>query len=254
MQLGTLDLHFLELLALASVRIVAFLVVAPPFSHAAIPLRVKAMLSLGLALAVSARFDAHDIQLDTGAFIAALLFELAHGLLLGVLVMIVYSAIQSAGSLVDLFGGFQLSQAYDPQSQVNGAQFTRLFQFTAIVLLFSTDGYQLVLGGLARSFTAMPVGTLFGMTDSGTALLNSVGQSFLAALQIAGPLVLVLVLADVGLGLVSRVSPALNAFALGYPLKILITVAFAGTIFLALPGIVSALTDDALQLVLGVHS
>jgi flagellar biosynthesis protein FliR len=252
--LPVLDLHFLELLLLASVRIVAFLVVAPPFAHAAIPLRIKAMLGVGLALAVSARFDAHSVELDTAGFIGALLFELAHGLLLGVLVMIVFSAIQSAGSLVDLFGGFQLAQAYDPQSQVNGAQFTRLFQMTAMVLLFSTDGYQLVLGGLARSFQAMPVGTLFGMPDSGTALIDSVGQSFLAALQIAGPLVLVLVLADVGLGLVSRVSPALNAFALGYPLKILITVAFAGTIFLALPSIVASLTGDALQLVLGVSS
>ena len=49
-----------------------------------------------------------------------------------------------------------------------------------------------------------------------------------ARLRIAGPLVLVLFLADVGLGLVTRVAPALNAFALGFPLKIMLTLVLAG--------------------------
>ena len=72
--------------------------------------------------------------------------------------MLVFSAVQSAGSLIDLFGGFQMAQAFDPQSMVNGAQFTRLFQMAALALLFASDGYQLVIGGLARSFTALPLG------------------------------------------------------------------------------------------------
>ena len=68
----------------------------------------------------------------------------------GFLVFVVFSAVQSAGSLIDLFGGFQLAQAFDPQSMVNGAQFTRLFQMTALALLFASGGYQLIIGGLTR--------------------------------------------------------------------------------------------------------
>ena len=41
---------------------------------------------------------------------------------------------------------------------VNGAQFTRLLQMTALALLFASDGYQLVIGGLTGSFTALPAG------------------------------------------------------------------------------------------------
>jgi flagellar biosynthesis protein FliR len=72
-------------------------------------------------------------------------------------------------------------------------------------------------------------------------------QIFLAALQVAGPLAVVLFLADVGLGLLTRVAPALNAFALGFPLKILMTLALVGTAYIALPQLVSALTDDAMR-------
>ncbi len=67
-------------------------------------------------------------------------------------------------------------------------------------------------------------------------MIAAVTGMFLAAVQIAGPLLVVLFLADVGLGLLTRVAPALNAFALGFPLKILLTLTLAGFVFLALPG------------------
>ena len=57
-----LDLHWLEATLLASVRIAAFLVIAPPFSDRAFPATVKAVLSMGLGLAVSPS-DAIEIEL-----------------------------------------------------------------------------------------------------------------------------------------------------------------------------------------------
>ena len=71
---------------------------------------------------------------------------------------------------------------------------------------------------------------------------------FLAAVQISGPILIVLFLADVGLGLLTRVAPQMNAFAMGFPLKILLTLLTAGVVFLALPRVVGALVDDALVL------
>jgi flagellar biosynthetic protein FliR len=48
-----LDLAWIEAVMLAGVRMVAFIVIAPPFSSNAFPLRIKGMLALGLALAVA---------------------------------------------------------------------------------------------------------------------------------------------------------------------------------------------------------
>ena len=241
----TLDFAWLEAVMLAGVRMIAFLVVAPPFSFNAFPLRIKGMLALGLALAVAPRVVPGYASPDTGGFIVALLLEIVVGGVLGFLVLVVFSAIQSAGNLIDLFGGFQLAQGFDPQSMVNGAQFTRLYQMTALALLFASGGYQLILGGLARSFAALPVGGGIDLTVPMETITAAVGQMLLAAVQIAGPLIVVLFLADAGLGLLTRVAPALNAFALGFPLKILITLTLGAAGFMALPGIVASLTDDA---------
>jgi flagellar biosynthetic protein FliR len=248
-----LDQAWIEAVMLAGVRMVAFIVIAPPFSYNAFPLRIKAMLSIGLALAVSPRVTAGYQMSDTAGFFAALVLEVVVGASLGFLVYVVFSAIQSAGSLIDLFGGFQMSQAFDPQGMINGAQFTRLFQMTALALLFASDGYQLVLGGLTRSFTAIPVGAGIDLAAPVQAMMQATTQMFLAAVQIAGPLLVVLFLADVGLGLLTRVAPALNAFSLGFPVKIFLTLALGGMVFAALPRVVTALTDQAVSTMMGVR-
>ena len=248
-----IDQGWIEAVMLAAVRMMAFLFIAPPFSHNAFPARIKAMLGVGLGLAVSSRAAAGRQPLDTAGFVTGLVLELVTGLALGFLVYLVFAALQAAGSLIDLSGGFQLAQGYDPQSMVNGAQFTRLVQMAALALLFSSDGYQVVLAGLTGSVTAIPLGGGLDLAKPVAAMVTATSGMFVSAVQIAGPLMAVLFLADVGLGLLTRVAPALNAFQMGFPLKVLITLSLSGVMFLALPRVVSALAEQAASLLLGVR-
>ncbi|MEO6530364.1 MAG: flagellar biosynthetic protein FliR [Specibacter sp.] len=249
-----LDLGWLEAALLAVVRVTAFIVIAPPFSYNAIPLRIKGMLALGLGLAMTSRVSIDRQVSETGAFIGSVMLEVVTGAALGFLVYLVFAAVQSAGSLIDLFGGFSMAQAFDPQSMVNGAQFTRLFQMTTLALLFASDGYQLIIGGLARSFDAIPLGGGLELTHPVEAMAAAVTQMFVAAVQIAGPLLVVLFLADAGLGLLTRVAPALNAFALGFPLKIMLTLSLGGMLLLALGPVVASLVTTAMTALTGVIS
>lgn len=244
----------LESVLLAGVRIAAFLVISPPFAHRGIPGTVKAMLAMGLALLVAPRARAASDPTDIAGFVGQLAMQVLIGAALGFLVALVFSAVQSAGGLIDLFAGFQLSQAYDPMNQFSGAQFARLYQLTAIVLLFASDGYQLVILGLVRTFDVLPLGMPLDLAVMAAASTAGLTQMFLAALQVAGPLAVVLFLADVGLGLLTRVAPALNAFALGFPLKILLTLLLAGAAYLALPQLVSSLVGDAMTALMGVST
>lgn len=249
----TLSLAAVQTAMLAGVRFAAFFVVAPPFAHRGIPGAVKAMLSVGLALAVLPRLEPTSTT-STGEFVGDLVLEAVVGAALGFLVSLVFAAVQAAGNLIDLFGGFQLAQAFDPQNVTAGAQFARLYNWTCLVLLFVSGAYQVLIGGLARSFDAVPPGTGLDLAAMASAVTTGLTDMFLAALQIGGPLLVVLFLTDVGLGLLTRVSPALNAFAMGFPLKILMTVTFAGFAYLALPGVVGDLTERAVEAMLGVVS
>ena len=215
------------------------------------------MLSIGLALAVTPRLLAADSSravatTGTGAYLGALVLQVVVGAGLGFLVALVFAAVQSAGTLIDLFGGFQMAAAFDPMNMTSGAQFQRLYQLTAVVLLFATNGYQLVIAGLVRTFDALPLGASLDLSVLAHAATTGITQMFIAALQIAGPLVIVLFLTDVGLGLLTRVAPALNAFALGFPLKIWMTLSFAAVAYLAMPHVVDGLVTKAVRTVMGV--
>ena len=243
----TLPLATIELVMLTAVRIAAFIVIAPPFAHKAVPGQVKVMLSLGLGILVAPRAAAaaEEAGNPVGGAIASGTATFLGALLLQVLIGLVFSAVQAAGNLIDLFGGFQMAAAFDPMSLTNGAQFARLYQLTAMVLLFASDAYQVVIAGLLRTFEALPLGTGIDLAVLGETLTSGFTEMFVAALQVAGPLIAVLFLADAGLGLLTRVAPALNAFALGFPLKILLTVTLGASAYLALPHIVATLTDTA---------
>jgi len=246
----TLPLAAVETTLLASVRMIAFLVVAPPFAQRGVPGSVKVALGTGLALAVAPRLP-QVASASTAVFFGDLVLQALVGAATGFLVYLLFAAVQSAGALIDLFGGFQIAIAFDPMSMTNGAQFSRLYQMLAVALLFASDGYQLVIAGLMRTFDVLPVGDMFSPEAYAGSAAEGLTDMFVAALQIAGPLLVVLFLADIGLGLLTRVSPALNAFALGFPLKILLTLTLGGFALLALPDILGALARDTVTTVPG---
>ena len=232
-------------LLLGSVRSAAWLLVSPPFATRTIPGTVKAMFAVALALPVAAQIGPAIPQLSTGALISAVVLQVVTGAALGFVTYLLFAAIQAAGDLIDLFGGFTLAQAYDPMSMSQSSIFGRFHQLLGLTLLFVTDAHLVIVAGFLRSYEAIPVTEGVAMDVTADALLDGISQFFLAALEIAGPMVVVLFLADVALGLLTRVSPQLNAFALGFPIKIFLTLALIGFTFPLLPGVVEGLSDTA---------
>jgi flagellar biosynthesis protein FliR len=236
----------LEPLLLAAVRVTVFLVLAPPFSSRGIPASVKAMLGLGLALALAPALTTPSTS--TAGFLVGLVGEAVVGAGLALIVFVLFAAVPSAGRLIDVFGGLELASAYDPMTNAQSGPFSRLYTMMATVLLFVTGGYQLVIAGLARSFAALPLGTGMDIGAVAGGATEALSQMFLAALQVAGPLVAVLFLADVGLGLLTRVAPSLNAFSLGFPMKILITLSLGGVAVIGVPALVTWLVERSMDL------
>ena len=85
-------------------------------------------------------------------------------------------------------------------------------------------------------------------------LMTAFSMMFLAALQIAGPMVAVLLLADVALALLSRAAPALNILQLGFPVKIMLTLAMLGLTFPLLPPALDALLEHATRAMISLRS
>jgi flagellar biosynthesis protein FliR len=239
-------------LMLASVRAAAWLMISPPFAGRMMPTPVKALLSVAIALPVVPQLVAKVPDASSPQLVVSFVEQVVVGTALGFLTSLLFAAVSAAGSLIDLFGGFSVAQAFDPfGASGNGgaAVFGRFYGVLATTLLFVTNGHLLVVRGFAQSYKTLPLdGTLSLHTLQGL-LSTGLAQMFLAALQIAGPIVAVLFCADIGLGLLNRAAPALNAFTLGFPVKILLTLTVAGLGIALLPRAVTGLVDQIVKAV-----
>jgi len=206
---------------LALVRAAAWLFVAPPFNTRTIPTTVKAGIAAALALAAAQHITNPTLPTNTAGFVAALLVQALVGVTLGMFTMLLVNALQAAGSFVDLFAGFSLSQIYDPLNGAQSAVFGRFYQLLATTLLFSTDAYLILVNGFFRSFDVIPAGGLSTKTVA-TLLTTNMGQFLIAAIEIAGPVLACLFLAEITLGLLARAAPNLNVFSLAFPLRVVI--------------------------------
>lgn len=206
---------------LALVRASAWLFVSPPFNTKTIPTTVKVGIAAALALAAAHHITNPRLPTNTAGFIASLIVQVLVGVTLGMFTMLLVNALQAAGSLVDLFAGFSLSAIYDPFNGAQSAIFGRFYQLLATTLLFTTNAYLILVNGFFRSFDVIPAGGL-STTTIASLLTNNLGQFLIAAIEIAGPVLACLFLAEITLGLLARAAPNLNVFSLAFPLRVVI--------------------------------
>lgn len=223
-------------------RAAAFIAVAPPFSSRSIPVRVKVGLAFALALPVTPVFVTKLPALDTPNLVTAVVFQLASGLAMGFVVLILTSAIQAAGELIDLMSMFTMSSMLDPITNTSSSLFGRIQQLIAITLLFVSGGHLIMVRGFLSSFEATFVrpADLGGLAELMTKNLVIFAVS---ALEICGPVVVVLFCADLAMGMISRAVPSLNIFQLSFPVKTILTVALASVAVALLPAAVEGIVD-----------
>ncbi|MFC3380763.1 flagellar biosynthetic protein FliR [Couchioplanes azureus] len=234
---------------LGAARAGAWLMLCPPFNSRLIPGQIKVLLSIGLALPMAPHLQATLPSIETSAILAATLLQVFVGAALGFITYLLFSAIQAAGDMIDVFGGFALASAYDPLSMNQSSVFGRFYNLVAATLLFASEGHQLILRGFLESYKTLPLDSSFSMETFSRLLTEGIGEMFVAAVQIAGPLIAVLFLTDVAFGLLNRVAPALNAFQLGFPAKILLVLTLSGTAIAILPRALDGLIDKAVSAV-----
>ncbi|WP_432830418.1 flagellar biosynthetic protein FliR [Dactylosporangium sp. CA-092794] len=246
-----LSLATVMAILLASVRAGVWLALSPPFSNRGTPAAVKALLSVAIALPLAPRLAPQvPPDLSAGYLIASAVEQAAVGAALAFLTMLIFAATQIAGNLVDLVGGFTLAFAMDPFSLQGNAVFGRFYGLITMALMYATDAHQLILRGFTQSYRAIPLDGTMSLSNFTQLVTTGAGEMFLAGLQIAAPLIAIMLAVDVALGLLTRAAPALNPFSFGFPAKILLTLTVAGTAMMLLPNAIANLTTRSLTLVL----
>jgi flagellar biosynthetic protein FliR len=143
---------------LASARATGFVFLAPPFNNNGIPSAVKGALALALSLVVFPHISGTLPAITAGFLIVAAVTEAIIGAALGFVVQVLFTAVQLAGDIIDVTGGFSLQPAYDPMSLSTHGVIGKLHYLLATTLLFTSGGHLLLVRGFVTSYEGLPVG------------------------------------------------------------------------------------------------
>lgn len=247
-----LDLGAMVAFVLVLVRGTAFLITCPPFSSTSIPITLKTVIAAGLAVG-SIDLVAHQaLPVSTSGLIGALVVQIVIGALMGFVVQLFVGSLQGAGILIDQFSGLNLPPSIDPLGLDQSPLLGQLYEWLATVLLFSTGAILLLIRGFQRSFSV--IGTKIPTAE--VARLPSViaadaANFFAASVEIAAPLVAVLIVAQLLLGLLAKAAPQTNVYALGFALQILLTLLVLTVAVAATPSDVANLAGRAIGQLFG---
>jgi flagellar biosynthetic protein FliR len=205
-------------------RVSPLFLLAPLFSSKLLPVRARGIVAVGLAIgiapiAMNASGGAHipgDVLALGGLVLKEMLVGLGFAFALGAL----FAAVQVAGSVLDVMIGFSFGALVDPVTGTNGGVLNQLYALVGVMIFVVINGDAWVIQGLARSYEAVPLAEApaIGTLVEGAQVAFS--GIFAAAIEICAPVLLAALLTDVAFGLVSRVMPQLNVFAVGFPAKV----------------------------------
>ncbi len=204
-------------------RLTPLFLIAPPFSSPMIPPRVRVIIAVALSLGLTPiALRGQHVPTDVLALGGLVLAGGLVGLGFAFAFAILFAAVESAGALADVNSGFSYGSLIDPFSQEAAGAFTPVFSLLAVTVFLVIGGEAWVLRGLYRTFQLVPLTAAPRLTTLVAGAERVFSSVFVSALEIAAPVLVALLITDVAFGVVSRVVPQLNVFALGFPAKVVV--------------------------------
>jgi flagellar biosynthetic protein FliR len=238
---------FLSAMTLAMIRVSGMVAFAPFFSSTALPVRAKAVFVLAvtylLAPIVAALPQAHS-----EITYSAILGELAVGLLYGLLLALLNEMLLFAGQIVGLQFSFSLVNLIDPASSIQTPLLGEMFQLMGTLVLIAAGLDRIVLASMLRSFRAVPLGSYAMAPVTTGGVVHAASGIFLAAVELAAPVLAATLLVEVAVSLLGKLSPQLPVTSLTVPLKTLTGLALLMGSLALWPRFIEARFDGLLDL------
>ena len=203
-------------------RIAAMLMAAPIFSIRQVPIRFRMLMAVLITLLVQPVLPSTPVipvfSIDA---VLVLVQQIGIGMLLGFLMQMSFNALIFGGQVMAYSMGLGFANMMDP---ANGVQVPVVAQFWLILAMLSfvmMNGHLVLIAAVVDTFTVLPVAT-DGLTRAGIwGLLGWASRMFAAGLLMAMPVIVALLLINIGMGVVARAAPQLNIFAVGFPITLM---------------------------------
>ena len=195
-------------------RVGSAIMILPGFGEAYISARVRLLFAAMFALVLTPAITPFPAPPSTIFALATMISaEILIGIFIGTITRFLISAISVAGMVIAYQSS--LASALVQDITTVGAQASsvgNLLGISVMVLIFATDMHHLMLRSLHDSYQLFAVGQFPIIADFTEHAMKTANASFLMALQLSAPHIVVGLLAYLAGGIIARLMPSLQVF------------------------------------------
>lgn len=222
------SMYDLEYFLLILTRVSCFVFAAPFFSLNNTPRHVRVALSVFTALLLYQTLTpAPAVEYNTVmGYAAVVIKEAVTGLIIGLGANLCSAIVNFAGHVVDMETGLSMVTLFDPNTRENISITGAYYQYVVMLMLIASGMYRYLMGALADTFILIPVnGAVFRMDSLMASAVKFMSNYIIIGFRICLPVFCVILMLNAILGVLAKVSPQMNMFAVGIQLKILVGLA-----------------------------
>lgn len=228
----------LEFFLLILVRVTCFVYIAPFFSMTNTPRNVRIALSIFIAVLLYQVIPGQELEYQTVIGYAILVLkEAVTGLLIGFGANICTNIVSFAGHIADMEMGLSMASMMDPTTKQSTTISGVYYNYMVMLILFISGMHRYLLKALAETYTLIPVnGAIFDADALLGSMLQFMADYIIIGFRICLPVFAVMVILNAVLGVLAKVSPQLNMFAVGIQMKVLVGISVLFLSTAMLPG------------------
>ncbi len=225
-------------LAMIFLRIGTVIMLMPAFSASYVNMQIRLVLALALTF-ITLPLLRPLLPSEPESFsllLQYILNEISIGVFLGMIMQILFFALNLAGSIASQAIGFSNAQIFDPAFQTQTMLIETFLSIIAVTLILITNVHHLMIEAIIGSYHLFPPAAIIPWPDFASHITDTVNQSFVFGFKLGSPFIAFTIVFYAGMGLVSRLMPQLNIFFLSLPLQIYLGL---GLLFLTAPVILT---------------
>lgn len=203
-------------------RIGAALMLLPGFGEIFIAARIRLLLAVAITVVVAPIVTPYVPPTPEGpiSMFVALGRELVIGLFLGAMARMMVSALHTAGTIIGFQTSLSNAQLFDPINAGDGSLIGSFLNVLGVFLIFATNLHHLMLMAVVDSYTLFVPGAVLPIGDFSDVAARLLSKSFLLAMQMSAPFIVMGMLFYLGMGLLARLMPQVQIFFIAIPVQI----------------------------------
>ena len=241
----------LEYFLLIFIRVASFVFIAPFFSMSNTPKNVRVALSFFVAFLLYQSMPRQEVVYDSLiGYTIVILKEVITGLLIGFAANLCSTIVAFAGQIASMEMGLSMASMMDPTTRENTTVTGVYYNYIILLLLMSSGMHRYFLKALAETYILIPVnGAVLNHEKLLNAMIEFLSDYIIIGFRICLPIFAVMIILNAVLGVLAKVSPQLNMFAVGMQMKVVVGLAILLVTASMLPDAANFIYDQMRRMV-----